>query len=173
MGNWIRMAEIKLIAHRGLYEGPDKTLENRPNQILDALEQGYDAEIDLWVLNGRFFLGHDLAQYEITRDFLDQPELWIHAKNLEALYWLSKTNLTYFWHQADDRVITSNGYIWTYPDKDLTDRSIRLMPEWNDPDLKTVTKFICYGICSDFVEKIRNKIISNTKIGSENIIISS
>lgn len=167
------MAEIKLIAHRGLYLGPDPVLENRPEQVIKSIDYGFDAEVDLWIKDGRFFLGHDIPQYEVTVEFVEMPKLWIHAKNLDALYWLSKTNLKYFWHQNDDRVITSNGYIWTYPDKELTDRSIRLMPEWNDPDLKTVTKFICYGICSDFVEKIRNKINSNIKTDSENIIISS
>jgi hypothetical protein len=149
------MAKIKLIAHRGLYEGPDKSRENRPEQIIDALDQDFDVEVDLWVVKGRFFLGHDIPQYEVSEGFLEQPELWIHAKNLDALYWLSKTNFKYFWHQNDDRVITSNGYIWTYPDNALTDRSIRLMPEWKDPELKTVLDHPCYAICSDYVQRIR------------------
>lgn len=147
---------IKLIAHRGLYNGPNKDLENSPNQILDALEQGFDAEIDLWIENKKFYLGHDYLQYEINSKFLENSKFWIHAKNLEALYWLSTTNLTYFWHQEDDRVITSNGYIWTYPDKELSDRSIRLMPEWRDPNFITVLDYECYAICSDYVEKIRD-----------------
>lgn len=29
-----------------------------------------------------------------------------------------------FWHQEDDYALTSSGYIWTYPDKLLTDKSI-------------------------------------------------
>ena len=149
------MAKIKLIAHRGLYNGPDKTLENRPEQILESLDLGFDAEIDLWVEKDKFYLGHDLPQYEIHPRFLEQPELWIHAKNLNALYYLSTTNFKYFWHQEDDRVITSNGYIWTYPDKELTDRSIRLMPEWRDPELKTILDYNCYAICSDYVLKIQ------------------
>lgn len=158
------MGEIKLIAHRGLYNGPDKTLENRPEQIIESLDLGYDAEVDFWVVKNRFFLGHDLPQYEVSKEFLEQPELWIHAKNLDALYWLSKTDLNYFWHQNDDRVITSKGYIWTYPDNALTDRSIRLMPEWKDPDLKTIKDFACYAICSDYVEKIRFILSPSAKI---------
>lgn len=146
---------MKLIAHRGLYEGPDKSLENRPEQILDALDLGFDAEIDLWKIDNKFYLGHDIPQFPITEHFLELPELWIHAKNLEALHWLSKTDLKYFWHQNDERVITSNGFIWTYPEKELTDRSIRLMPEWADPELKTIKNFSCYAICSDYVLKIK------------------
>ena len=149
------MAKVKLIAHRGLYNGPDKTLENRPEQILEALDLGFDAEIDLWMEKNKFYLGHDISQYEIHPSFLEQPKLWIHAKNLKALYYLSLTNFKYFWHQEDDRVITSNGYIWTYPDKELTDRSIRLMPEWQDPELKTILDYDCYAICSDYVQKIQ------------------
>lgn len=146
---------MKLIAHRGLINGPDKKLENQPNQILSALEKGYDCEIDLWKIYNKFYLGHDYPEYPIEQDFLFKSNLWIHAKNLDALYWLSNTNLVYFWHQNDDFVITSNGYIWSFPDKPLTDKSIRLMPEWKDPEFKTIKKIPCYGICSDFVEEIK------------------
>jgi hypothetical protein len=149
------MAQVKLIAHRGLYKGPDKSIENQPKQILDAINLGFDAEIDLWIIDKKFYLGHDTPQYKITAGFLDLPELWIHAKNLDALYWLSKTNLKYFWHQSDDRVITSNGYIWTYPEKELTDRSVRLMPEWADPEFRTIKDQKCFAICSDYVSLIK------------------
>ena len=154
---------MKLIAHRGLFKGPNKKLENLPGQIKSALGSGYDCEIDLWVIDGMFYLGHDEPQYHITEDFIQQPGLWIHAKNLKALHYLSTTELAYFWHQDDDCVITSNGYIWTYPEKTLTNRSIRLMPEWKDPELVTVADSECYAICSDFVERIR-ELLPSTKI---------
>ena len=153
---------MKLIAHRGLMNGPDVNLENRPEQIFEALSQGYDCEIDLWVIDSKFYLGHDHPDYEIKENFLSQHGLWIHAKNLSALYYLSKTNLAYFWHQNDDCVITSNGYIWTYPDKELTDRSVRLLPEWKDPGLTTVVNNQCYAICSDYVKAIK-EIIANAR----------
>jgi len=50
---------MKLIAHRGLTQGPNKELENKPEQIISALDQGYDCEIDLWTVNSDFYLGHD------------------------------------------------------------------------------------------------------------------
>jgi hypothetical protein len=151
---------MKLIAHRGLFKGPDANLENRPEQIVQALQLGYDCEIDLRVIEGKFYLGHDHADYEINESFLSQHGLWIHAKNLSALHYLSTTNLSYFWHQNDDCVITSNGYIWTYPEKELTDRSIRLMPEWKDPEFKTILDNRCYAICSDYVDAIKEIIAS-------------
>ena len=155
------MEKVKLIAHRGLYNGPDKALENQPWQIKDALSKGYDAEIDLWYIDGKFILGHDGPNFEVKEDFIRQPGLWIHAKNLEALHWLSTTRLTYFWHQNDDCVITSNGYIWTYPEKPLTDRSIRLMPEWKDRKFTDIKEQKCWGICSDYVEIISTMLTSD------------
>jgi hypothetical protein len=148
---------MKLIAHRGLVNGPDSNLENLPGQILLSLEAGYDCEIDVSYIDGKWMLGHDTPDYEVPFEFLTQPGLWIHAKNLEALYELSKTDLVYFWHQNDDRVITSNGYIWTYPDKKLTDRSIMLMPEWSNPSLENLN-LNCYAICSDYITKIKDQV---------------
>jgi hypothetical protein len=146
---------MKLIAHRGLTQGPNKKLENLPIQIRSVLSKGIDCEIDLWVIENTFYLGHDEPTFNITEDFLQQPGLWIHAKNLRALHYLSKTDLVYFWHQEDDRVITSNGYIWTYPDKELTDRSIMLLPEWNNPKFENLD-LDCYAICSDYIDTLKD-----------------
>jgi hypothetical protein len=147
---------MKLIAHRGLINGPDSNLENLPGQILEALKQGYDCEIDIRYIDGKWMLGHDNPDYEITFEFLKQPGLWIHAKNIKALYELSKTNLVYFWHQKDDFTLTSNNLIWTYPGKELTDRSIMVMPESGNPVLENLN-FNCYAICSDFVKRIEHQ----------------
>ena len=149
---------MKLIAHRGLFNGPDKNLENKPTQILEALELGFDCEIDLWIINSEFWLGHDDPTYPVDKKFLDTFGLWIHAKNLAALRWLTDTNLYYFWHENDKFTLTSNNFIWTYPQQDLTTRSIMLMPEWNNPEFKNLSTN-CYGICSDYVETIK-KIIA-------------
>lgn len=146
--------KLNLIAHRGLIKGPSKTLENQPHNIRATLEQGYDCEIDLWVFDDRLYLGHDGPQFNVTQAFIENPKFWIHAKNLEAFYWLTDTQLTYFWHENDKFTLTSNGYIWSYPEQDLTNRSIRLMPEWADPGLTTVKENVCYGVCSDYILKI-------------------
>ena len=145
---------IKLIAHRGLLEGPDKNLENHPTQILKALKEGYDCEIDLWYINSEMWLGHDGPQYPIKDTFLNQLGLWIHAKNLAALRWLANTDLNFFWHQEDDFTLTSHKFIWTYPGKELTTRSVMVLPEWNDPKFENLN-FNCYSICTDYVIKIK------------------
>jgi hypothetical protein len=144
-----------LIAHRGLVNGPDSNLENLPGRILLSLQAGHDCEIDVRYIDGKWMLGHDNPDYEVPFEFLEQPGLWIHAKNIEALYELGKTNLVYFWHQEDDFTLTSNGYIWTYPGKPLTSRSVMVLPEWQDNTLKNIINVNCFGICSDYPEKIK------------------
>lgn len=146
---------MKIISHRGLIDGPDSSIENSPSQILSAIDQGYDVEVDLRIVDSKFYLGHDFAQYKIEENFFND-KLWIHAKNLEALYWLSNTDLCYFWHQEDDFTLTSNNYIWTYPGKEITKKSIIVLPEWFDPELKNLQNLNCYGVCTDYANKIRS-----------------
>jgi len=148
------LEKTKLIAHRGLTNGPNVNLENRPQQIELALAQGFDCEIDLWVINSELYLGHDEPMYPINKAFLDQFGLWIHAKNLAALRWLTDTSLYYFWHENDQFTLTSNNFIWTYPNKELTQRSVAVLPEWHDPKFENLPRN-CYGICSDYVVQIK------------------
>lgn len=156
---------MKLIAHRGLTNGPDSTLENKPSQIDLALSLGYDAEIDLWAVthtaHQRYYLGHDAPVYEVDWEFLEQPGLWIHAKNIDALYVLgADPKLNFFWHENDAHTLTSQGYIWTYPERTLTKNSIMLMPEWSDRHLDNTQGVDCYGICSDWVQVIRDRLLT-------------
>jgi hypothetical protein len=145
---------MKLIAHRGLYDGPNKKNENHPHQIAKAWMLGFECEVDLWMINHELWLGHDAPQYQIKEDFLSSGPLWIHAKNLKALEFLTKAReLIYFWHQEDYFTLTSNHKIWTYPGQVLSGRSVMVMPELIDPTFKNLD-FSCYGICSDYVQKI-------------------
>jgi hypothetical protein len=144
------------IAHRGLFDGPDINLENRPQQIELALSKGYHCEIDVWYVDHKWFLGHDFPDYEVQYKFLEQHNLWLHTKNLDALYLMSfLNNLNFFWHESDSCVLTSKGYIWTQPGKPLTPNSIMVMPEYIDNTLKNVLDVKCMGICSDYVNKIK------------------
>lgn len=157
---------MKLIAHRGLMYGPNKKLENNPEEILKAIDLGFDCEIDLWFTNDQLFLGHDQAQYEIKEEYLysNKSELWIHAKNIEALYWLCSTELTFFWHQEDNFTLTSNNYIWTYPNQKLTSKSICVMPELFVSNYEEMLKLNCFGICSDYVYNIKNSYLQNERL---------
>lgn len=143
---------MKIIAHRGLLKGPNKNLENQPHQIQTVLDRGYDCEIDLWVFDDRLYLGHDGPQFNITEQFLKQPGLWIHCKNLSALaYCQNDIKLNYFWHENDAYTLTSKGFIWAYPGKPLNEFSVMVLPEWEDATLQNVKEAKCYAVCTDFV----------------------
>jgi hypothetical protein len=128
--------------------------ENRWSYIEEALEAGYNVEIDVWGHNGRLFLGHSEAGELLPLIYLQIRELWIHCKNIEAVDILSEYDVNYFWHDSDDMTLTSHGYKWVYPGKRIPQvASIAVLPErfpdWNIKD--------AVGICSDFVERYKNE----------------
>lgn len=143
---------MRLIAHRGNRCGPDPSNENNPSYIDEAIRRGYDVEIDVRLIDGGLYLGHDKPQYEVDIKYLHDISkyAWIHCKNLEALdFFLKKPEFNCFWHQNDDYTITSHGYIWAFPGKPVTGKSIAVMPElaggFNSFNLDI------FGICSDYV----------------------
>ena len=50
---------MKLIAHRGNLHGPNPDKENSTDYINEAIESGYNVEIDVWFINNKWYLGHD------------------------------------------------------------------------------------------------------------------
>jgi hypothetical protein len=140
---------MKLISHRGNINGRIIEAENRPDYIDDTIRLGYDVEIDLWVVDGKIYLGHDNFQYEINDKWLNEriDKLWVHCKNIESLNWIKNTSLHYFWHENDTLTLTSKNYIWAYPGKQPIVGSIAVMPEIFNDDVSN-----CLGICSDFIQ---------------------
>ena len=53
---------MKLIAHRGNYDGKKPQKENTIEYIQDCLSLGLDAEIDIRLHDKKLFFGHDYAQ---------------------------------------------------------------------------------------------------------------
>ncbi len=143
-----------LIAHRGNIDGHNIQTENHPDHIIKALNLGFDSEVDVRYLNGEFFLGHDEAQYKVSLNWLLEyaSKLWIHCKTIETVFQLhSHSDLNYFFHENDAVTLTSHNYLWTYPGKLLTEKSIDVMPEILNSDLKNYKPGkSCYGICSDY-----------------------
>jgi len=157
---------FKKIAHRGNINGPNPKKENHPDYLKAALALNYDVEVDVWVMNGKYVLGHDYPSYEVKDAFINNTGLWLHAKNLEALEKMTEGLgvFNYFWHQTDDFVITSKGYIWTYPGKRLGPRSICVLPErvltdWREADFSRYA-----GVCSDFIRSL-GKYVDSPKDG--------
>lgn len=140
------------IAHRGNINGSNENLENCPDYLEYAISLGFEIECDIRILNNQIYLGHDYPQYKIDHNFINKiiDKTWFHCKNIEVLHMFNKnySNSKYFWHQNDDYTLTSNGYIWTYPGKETTDKSIIV-----DFNLSNSYKNI-YGICTDYVSML-------------------
>jgi len=137
-----------IISHRGNIQGSNCKLENNPNHISELLQLNKHIEIDVWYKNKKFYLGHDKAQYKVDLSFLKHKNLWCHAKNLDALQIMLNEKIHCFWHQDDNFTITSKGYIWTFPGKPTTKKSVIVDTKkgWRDK------KYDCFGVCVDWVD---------------------
>ena len=98
----------RLISHRGNVDGKYPQYENLPEYVDKALNLGYDVEVDLWIDNDGFYLGHDEPTYPIDLKWLTDRylSLWIHCKNLRTVEGLRDlqnnmlTDLNYFFHNT-------------------------------------------------------------------------
>jgi hypothetical protein len=150
--------EVKLISHRGNISGPNTDRENSPEYLNEALDLGYDVEIDLWLMEGSLFLGHDMLEYEISERYLNtiRDHAWIHCKNLLALDFCRRSDYyNCFSHSEDDAVLTSKGFIWAYPGKEIkSDKCVVVLPERGEQykNLRIPNSF--YGVCSDYIEQV-------------------
>ena len=59
-----------LISHRGNIDGKKEDKENKPSYIAEAINRGFNCEVDFWFIDGKFVLGHDEPQYEISIEFM-------------------------------------------------------------------------------------------------------
>ena len=147
---------MKLIAHRGNLDGPNVEKENHPEYCRDAIRSGFDVEIDVWYVDNTLYTGHDRPVYGPVRyDFFLNENIWIHAKNGDAFnLFLKDVDVNVFWHTTEDWILTSRGYIWTYPNKTLYSNSVCVMPElgW------TGNMLDCHAICTDYVKKFQTEI---------------
>ena len=168
----------RIIAHRANLGGPNPEVENNPEQIDKCIEKGYDVEIDLRIDESTktLWLGHDTPDYKVTWYWLAQRlrNLWIHCKDYNTLVELSSHETSkdngfdipaggcnFFWHQEDEYTLTSNNIIWAYPGKPDNLKTSKLintvlvMPEWNKIDWESLKLLRCYGICTDYPEKLK------------------
>jgi len=151
---------MKIIAHRGNLDGPNPLEENSIDYIENAISEGFDVEIDLRVEDDQCYLGHDDPQYLATIEWLTKHKdfLWIHCKNREALEKMSSSvvEFNYFWHEIDCYTITSKGIGWVYPKNAHYQKSVIVLPEtFLNFDEFDKNNYNCYGICSDYVNRMR------------------
>jgi hypothetical protein len=148
---------VLVISHRGNQEGPGVN-ENDPFQLVATISNGIEVEVDVWVVNGEFFLGHDNPERDVPSSFIKDlaPYAWYHCKNIAALETFNTdfSDLRYFWHEEDRYTLTSNGYIWTYPGQEVTPKSIVV-----DLDLSNLDSYkgVAYAVCTDYPRKLNNE----------------
>ena len=142
-----------LIAHIGNTNGPNPEKENTIDYINQALRRGYHCEIDICDFNGtQFSLGHDSAQQSVSIKYLQESNLWCHAKNFKVLEAMCALSIHCFYHKSDEYTMTNRGWIWAYPGQLGGKYTIAVHPEKLHPgDIK---KFA--GVCSDYVEKFND-----------------
>lgn len=136
---------MKIIAHRGNVNGTNEQRENSPDYIMEAIELGFDAEIDVWYVDGKFYLGHDNPQYKIDESFCVHPNLWCHAKNTESLPQLLKIGAHCFWHETDKYTLTSKMIPWCFPENWI-DGGVTVV--FSSPREVKIPNFVL-GVCVD------------------------
>lgn len=139
------------IAHRGNTNGPS-IHENQPLYLLQAIDRGYDVEVDVRYISGHLWLGHDAAQYLLNDETLAKllGNGWFHCKNLEALEFFAQRpwlNANYFWHESDQYTVTSQGYIWAYPEMPGGPNTVVL-----SIDSLPIMDLEVHGVCSDYLD---------------------
>lgn len=150
---------MKLIAHRGNVDGICHQKENTQSYIDKAISLGYDVEIDIHRINDILFLGHDKPENKISLEWLidRRKNLWVHTKNFAALAYLIDFDLRSFYHKSEDHTIINNcNLIWSHNLADANKKSI--IPLLSMNDINSSYKIDVYGICSDFVSTLKDKI---------------
>jgi hypothetical protein len=139
------------IAHRGLIDGPNHSIENSMTSITEWCRQGRASEIDIWWHREAFWIGHDEPRERVSPEFLRSEFLWIHAKNPEGFYHLQKLSnergwgLRIFYHTDEDYVLTTTGDTIIYPGLPDMEGWTYMMPE-----MGSVIPTVAANICSDF-----------------------
>ncbi len=149
---------MKLISHRGNLYGPEPEYENKKEYIQEAIDEGFEVEVDVWVdpYTQKAYLGHDSAEEEVELKWIVEKrnDLWIHCKNLYALYafavYRDGKMFNVFYHQIDDFTLTSKNFIWTFPNNKVTDKSVIVCQSLTETN-KYFKQNKAFGICSDFV----------------------
>ena len=140
-----------LISHRGNTNGVNLEKENSQSYIQEAIDLGYDVEIDVRYIDNKFWLGHDGPDYEVELDWLHKRKdnLWIHCKNFEALSELVDTDLRVFYHLQEDYTIISDKHIWAHNLNKIDENCI--IPLIDKSDILKWPPIPVYGVCSDFI----------------------
>jgi 3-deoxy-D-manno-octulosonate 8-phosphate phosphatase (KDO 8-P phosphatase) len=82
---------MRLIAHRGNYNGPDPERENTVAYLEAALKAGFDVELDVFCENGVLYLGHDRKVKRGSQPVIEMGQRvmgWIEFNRVPSIEWL-------------------------------------------------------------------------------------
>ncbi len=154
-----------LIAHRGNYNRVDHTQENTIPYLWEAINRGYDVEVDIWKTPTGYMLGHDKPTTQITMHEIKEISgfAWFHAKNYDALLSLTRDGHHVFAHDQDLWTLTSRNIIWSHK-RQPNDYGIVCMPDLAlDRDImKTAT-----GICHDRLDLVEEILLLREIVNEE------
>lgn len=144
------------ISHRGNLNGVKPELENSPEYIDAAIDEGFDVEIDLRMKDGIPHLGHDEPQYPISWEWLWERRewLWVHVKEFAALDWMQTTHhmwaIRYFCHESDRYTLVSKNWIWSH---DLTNPMTKrcVIPLLSKEQVESYNQTGFGAVCSDYI----------------------
>jgi len=155
----------KILLHRG-NNGLDNLNENDPATINIRNTEGYAVECDIWFRDNKWYLGHDVPEYEVfdIKGFLSERSNLIHAKDGETFAKLVKYcrergfNNEIFYHTSEDYVISTRGTIIAYPGKELYDKNLCMMPENIGRSITGIEQKNIGEVCSDSLKLIKSII---------------
>jgi hypothetical protein len=151
---------MKLISHRGNYNGVFSDRENKPSYIDTVISMNYDVEVDVRYINNKFYLGHDNPDTEISvRWILNRVDkIWFHCKDLYSAQQFKKMDcgIKYFCHSSDDFVLTSTNHTWVHNlELELDDTCI--IPLLDIKSIENYNNQLVYAICTDFINILKSK----------------
>ena len=148
-----------IIAHRCNLEGKSDH-ENTLSGLIDCINQGFSVEIDVRYIGGKYYLGHDLPQEEISVYLMSSlsDRLFIHCKNIEALQHLrAYEQLNIFGHSEDEFVITSKGDVFCSVGT-VHEHTICVMPELSKRSILIDNMINCSHVLTDYAYRYRDEI---------------
>lgn len=109
---------MRLIAHRGNFDGQDDNRENTFIYLEEALAEGYDVEFDVRIRDGQLYLGHNRADCGKVPniEWLRDSRKWVHCKDMASFVALSKyPDIQCFMHNDEPIAqIENSNKIWTH-----------------------------------------------------------
>ena len=140
-----------IISHRGNLAGPDKSRENKLFAIRECLDLGYDVEMDVWLRDEKYYLGHDGPDgEEVPFTLLAHKGVWVHAKTPETFAKLSSFGargiwnmINAFYHTTEGVVLTTRGYLWCHSNTPIPGKSSVIVHPVRPEHLEA------YAICTD------------------------